>query len=229
MVSSLILIAPAGLQRHSNITWTSKLLYSTRWFPESWLQYLVKTRLSGSKPTGKSTTPNEPEVAEVPMQERPGSFDRAILSRSRPGVTVASVVVSLYFWRDRALRPKADFGPQAWQIDSHRGFIKSFMSSIRHGPIYDQHSQWQRIGERLNLQKASRDRVPEEGGLQNGQVLIILGDHDPIIVEDELVEDASEVLGWENVRVEVCNAGHELAITDSEHVVHFIWKFWGEK
>ncbi len=103
------------------------------------------------------------------------------------------------------------------------------MSSIRHGPIYNQHSQWQQIGERLIIQKASRDRVSEVAGLQNGQVLVILGDQDPIIVEDEIVEDASEVLGWENLRVEVCNAGHELAITDSEHVVNLIWKFWGGK
>ncbi len=78
------------------------------------------------------------------------------------------------------------------------------------------------------MQKTFPDNISEAAGLQNGQVLIILGEQDSIIVEDELVEDASEVLGGENVRVEVCSAGHELAITDSEHVVNFIWRFWGE-
>lgn len=106
MVSSVVLIAPSGLQRPHNITWTSKLLYSTRWFPESWLQYLVKRRLSGNNPTEKPTTPDGPEAAEVPMQERPGSFDRAVLSRSRPGVTVASVVVSLTILENRHRNPK---------------------------------------------------------------------------------------------------------------------------
>ena len=77
------------------------------------------------------------------------------------------------------------------------------------------------------MQKASRDRVSGIAGLQNGQVLIILGKKDPIVVKDEVVEDATEVLGWENVRFEVCRkAGHELPITDSETVVDLVWKFW---
>ena len=96
MVSSLVLIAPSGLQRPSHITWTSRILYSTGIFPENALHYLVKKRLRGSNMPGKSATPNEPVVAEVPEQDGPVSLNRAVLSRSRPGVTVASVVVSPY-------------------------------------------------------------------------------------------------------------------------------------
>ena len=65
-------------------------------------------------------------------------------------------------------------------------------------------------------------------GLHNGKVLIILGDKDSIIVEDELIEDAAEVLGWDNVRFDICNAGHELPITDSETVVGMVWRFWAK-
>ena len=68
--------------------------------------------------------------------------------------------------------------------------------------------------------------MSETPGLENGKVLIILGEKDPIIVEDELVEDATEALGSDNVRFEICNAGHELVVTDSENIVDLIWKFW---
>ena len=74
------------------------------------------------------------------------------------------------------------------------------------------------------MQKA-RSETPD---LENGKVLVILGDKDPIIVEDELVEDATEALGPDNVRFEVCDAGHELVVTDSENIIGMIWKFWGQ-
>lgn len=78
------------------------------------------------------------------------------------------------------------------------------------------------------MQKAFQDGVSRGTELQNGKVLIILGEEDPIVVEDELVEDATEALGWDNVRFEVCHAAHELPTTDSETVVNMMWKFWGK-
>ena len=102
------------------------------------------------------------------------------------------------------------------------------MSSFRHGPIHGQQPHWQRIGERLNKQKASQDGVFRGAKLQNGKVLIILGEEDPIVVVDELVEDATKALGWDNVRFEVCHAAHELPFTDSETIVNLMWQFWGK-
>ena len=76
------------------------------------------------------------------------------------------------------------------------------------------------------MQKTSKDRSAQEMGLHRGKVLVILGNKDPIVVEDELAEDASEVLGWDNVRFDICDAGHELPITESKAVLNAIWKFW---
>lgn len=67
----------------------------------------------------------------------------------------------------------------------------------------------------------------EDAGLQNGKVLIICGQHDPIIVKHELVEDATRVLGG-NVDFRFVDAGHELPITKSEDVVEHISDFWSE-
>ena len=113
-----------------------------------------------------------------------------------------------------------------WQIDHHLGYVKSFLSSIRYGPIVGQQADWQRIAERLTAQNASRERGNEDEGLQNGKVLIIAGHKDVVIVEDELVEDATDILGENNVRFEFVDAGHELPVSKSKEMLELISIFW---
>ena len=100
------------------------------------------------------------------------------------------------------------------------------MSSIRYGPVFGQHANWQRIAERLTAQNASREKGNEDEGLQNGKVLIIAGDKDVVIVKDELVEDATAILGKDNVRFEFVDAGHELPVSKSEEILDLISAFW---
>lgn len=100
------------------------------------------------------------------------------------------------------------------------------MSSIRYGPITGQHADWQRIAERLAAQNASSEEKYERVGLQNGKLLIIAGHQDVIILEDELVQDATEILGENNVRFEFVDAGHELAVSNSNEILGFISAFW---
>ncbi len=100
------------------------------------------------------------------------------------------------------------------------------MSGIRYGPIGYQHLAWRRIGQRLNSQNATTEQRYSKQGLQNDKVLIIGGKKDVLIVKDELVEDATEVLGAGNVRIEFVDAGHELPVTKSEEIVETIWEFW---
>lgn len=116
-----------------------------------------------------------------------------------------------------------------WQLDNHPGYVKSFISSIRYGPITGQDADWQRIAVRLAAQNASSEERYEKEGLQNGKVLIIAGHQDVIIVEDELIEDATEILGEKNVRFEFVDAGHELPVSKSKEILGFISAFWGEK
>ena len=68
------------------------------------------------------------------------------------------------------------------------------MSSIRYGPIIGQHADWQRIAERLRAQNSSWQSEHKIEGLQNGKVLIIAGHKDIIIIEEELFEDATEMI-----------------------------------
>lgn len=217
LVSSLILLAPAGLVRAQHINRTNKLLYSTGLVPESVLEHVIRKRLQAGpsaavpvKPAeeSKKTTAADAVTEEIPKypDEKGASFNNAVLSKSRPHITVAAAV--------------------AWQTQYHEGFIKSFISSIRYGPILDQQAEWKRIGARLAAQNASSEERFEREGLQHGKILIICGNTDPVIVKEELVEDATEALRDHCVCFKFCDAGHELPIVRSEVIVGQIWDFW---
>jgi len=214
------LVAPSGLVRTTHITWKSRLLYSTAGIlPEGVVQWMVRRRLQGgpvhsnnTAATGLAPAPavkpgdaDDPIAAELggvapPSASSsaatpapptgPSSFDAAPLFPHRPLVTVASAV--------------------AWQLQHHAGFIPAFVSSIRFGPIHDQAENWRRIGGRLAAQREGGGAEGE--GLQEGKVLMVLGRTDPIILREEIVEDAEGVLGREGVEVCVLEAGHEVCL-----------------
>lgn len=211
LVSSLILLAPSGLIRAERFTWTNKILYNTGLINETTLEGIIARKLRNGDPPTKPGKPKE-EVTpaalvseELPKEKLGVTPKMAELSRARPGITVPKLV--------------------AWQLDAHPGFVKAYMSGIRHGPIAGQHEIWRRIGEMLATQNASSEESYAEEGLQGGKVLIIGGLKDVLIVKDELMEDATEVLGKDHVKFEWVDAGHELPVTKSEEIVEFIWDF----
>jgi len=202
LVSSLVLIAPSGLLRPHHISRKSRILYqySDGIVPESILNNAVRRRLKSpiaptqNQPTTEKTTEQTVIQAEVSME----SNSQAPLSKVHPDITIQAAV--------------------AHQLDHHEGFVGAFMSSIRHGPIQNQHEYWRRIGQRLSDRNRRSNQKPEK-------VLIIGGEHDAIIIMDELKEDAAEVL-QDNVQFQFINAGHELPITKGEDIVKCIWDFW---
>lgn len=209
LVSSLVLLAPGGLIRKERHTMTNRFLYNTGLLPETTLERIIKSRLKAGDTPTKATPPKEgptpaaPVIGEAP-KEKPTKAPQ--LSRARPGITVPEVV--------------------AWQLDNHPGFVKSFISSIRYGPVSEEHCHWRRLGDRLAAQNASTEEEYAEQGLKNGKVLIIGGSKDGLIAKDELIDDATEVLGANNVEFEFLDAGHELPITKSLDIVHYILSFW---
>ncbi len=60
------------------------------------------------------------------------------------------------------------------------------------------------------------------------QVWLVLGETDPIIVAEELVEDAEQVLGRENVRVKlVKGVGHEVGVERADKIVDAVGSILG--
>jgi pimeloyl-ACP methyl ester carboxylesterase len=99
------------------------------------------------------------------------------------------------------------------------------MSSIRHGPITEQHDDWRIIGRRLTQQAAAGTKGLSEQGLEHGKVLIITGTEDVIIKKDEIVQDATAALEG-NVEFKFIDAGHDAPIAKSQDVVRAISEFW---
>jgi pimeloyl-ACP methyl ester carboxylesterase len=213
LVSSLILIAPSGLLRESHIAWQSKILYSTEGIlPESLIHFLVRRRLdSGSTAStapGKEAGPEDAVAAETGNIESKDAEQSSQYS-DRQLVTIASAV--------------------QWQLDNHQGFIPAFISSIRHAPITNQHASWARIGKRLSAQKEnSADKCATSNGLWKSKVLMILGRTDPVIISEEVEEDAIGCLGRENLETVVIDAGHDLAISKANEVASAVLDFWRE-
>jgi pimeloyl-ACP methyl ester carboxylesterase len=200
LVDSLILFAPAGLIRPHHISRTSRVLYSEGLFPESLLQRLIKSRLrtplaAPPKESDKTKTVDATEAVQAEANVEYNS--QAVLSKKYPHVTVASAV--------------------AHQVDHHPGFVAAFMSSIRYGPVREEHQRWRIVGERLG-------RLNQEQGI-NRKVLIVCGEHDPIIIKKELEEDATAAL-LGNVEFATFDAAHEIPVTKGDLVAQTILDFW---
>lgn len=118
MVKSLILLAPAGLIRPYHFGWQAKLMYKLP-LPAWLVEGVVRKRLK-TGPAHASVQKSTPNTAEAAVNEeirgaRNESFEAAQLSKTRPGVTVASAV--------------------QWQLEYHEGFVSSFVNSIKHSSI----------------------------------------------------------------------------------------------
>jgi pimeloyl-ACP methyl ester carboxylesterase len=214
LVGSLVLLAPSGLVRKRRFTARTRILYSTGILPEWLLKILVARRLREGPSAAKSATPYKveaPGAAPITQELPKSSFYSASLSKAHPDLTVAKAV--------------------EWQVDTHAGFVRAFMSSIRYAPVTGQQEDWERIGRRLTSQKRAAEesmidvRDVEGEGLREGKVLVIAGRKDEAIVEGEIFEDAKRAFEG-NVVFKSVDAGHEFPITRSEEVVGIVWEFW---
>jgi hypothetical protein len=169
---------------------------------------LVGRRLVGG---GKEKQPEETKVGivEGAGAERPDDGDvggRGVLFPGRPPFNVSTSV--------------------AWQVDSHPGFVAAFISSIQNSPISGQQGRWRNVWYRLNAQRAKpNDPEAAREGFREGKVLMLLGKDDSVIVADEIGPDAVEVLGRENVKVEVLEGGHDLPVAGVEECARAIGEF----
>lgn len=106
-----------------------------------------------------------------------------------------------------------------WQLQHHKGFVPAFISSIRYGPLYGQESRWSVIKE--NIEK-------RHGHIK--EVWFVLGEMDPVVVAEELMEDAKNILGEEHAKFRlVKGVGHEVAAERADDIVRVIGRVLGMK
>ncbi|KAL2269033.1 hypothetical protein VTJ83DRAFT_3879 [Remersonia thermophila] len=227
MVRSVVVIAGGGLVRKHHVGWRSRMLYGKKgWLPDGLVHWLVRRRLmppgggadggGGGGGGGKTETKMAAEVVGSGNVNGAGKgcwhknadvsggndFDNAVLLARRPEHTVSSVM--------------------DWQLRHHEGFIPAFVSSIRHAPIYEQTEDWLALGQHLS----ERRERPELPGLRGGKILVILGESDPVVLKEELIHDATAVLGEDGFEAVVLDAGHELVMTKAEDIARVVSAFW---
>ncbi|KAI1259297.1 alpha/beta-hydrolase [Xylariaceae sp. FL1019] len=219
LVHSLVLIAPCGLIRTHHVGWRSWLFYNSGLLPEFLVKRLVKRRIRPEVDSAYAEPEPGAGATDIIVAESGGklpvkgdgdanggaSFNSAAIAKSRPHVTVSSVV--------------------AWQVDSHAGFVDAFMSTIRQAPIYAPQEDWTKLATILEGRRTTSSGTQNLHGLESGKILIVLGEDDGVIVRDETVQDAVAVLGSDGVEFAVLVGGHELPITNSEGVAEVIDTF----
>jgi hypothetical protein len=116
-----------------------------------------------------------------------------------------------------------------FQINYNTTFIRSFISSVRFGPLSGQLAVWQRIGSKLDAQRSKKnDSEAQRNGFAGNKVLVLLGSKDAIIPRNEVEPDIKEALGKRNVKLAIFDAGHDLPVKMAEKTTEKIWETWKE-
>jgi hypothetical protein len=234
MVTSLVLLAPAGLIRPKHLSGRSRLLYSMGIVPEPLLKWGVARRLKAGpmyEDESKKKAGVRANVLDAVGAEVEGdAFNDPDAGNKKPSSVSVSLVTSSnyelekfynkslysYLARSRPPKPLSYIRPNltvdaavVWQLNNHTGFVHSFMSSVRFAPITGQQRHWSKLSQRQN------------------KLLIVAGTRDPIIIADEIREDAEQLLGKEKVVFRKVEAAHDFPIVESEEVVRLVCEFWG--
>jgi pimeloyl-ACP methyl ester carboxylesterase len=191
LVKNIVLLAPTGLIRTYHFDWVSRFMYYG-YVPDWVLEWVVERRLRGGpvhRQVSKTGDERNPTVGDEVKGNRDPEYENAVLVEGRSDITIAAIV--------------------KWQLDHHRGFVSSFVNSIRNSSIVGREETWRKLGER------------------EGKVLVIGGRTDPVIVSEELRVDVLQVVGEENVVWRVIDGAHEFPITKTEDVVKEVSAYWG--
>ncbi|KAL8639312.1 MAG: hypothetical protein Q9228_003644 [Teloschistes exilis] len=113
-----------------------------------------------------------------------------------------------------------------WQFDHHKGFVYSFIDTVVHGPLMNQHADWKKLCDII--------RGPSIGAVPTGQpsrrfdskILVIFGDEDGLVVKEEVSADLLQMLGDpKHVDIRVVTGGHGFPMPSSDDVVKHIGIF----
>ncbi|RFU24109.1 hypothetical protein B7463_g12230, partial [Scytalidium lignicola] len=181
LVSDVVLLAPAGLIRPKHFSSVSRAAYSGI-IPDKLLFRMMKKRIADGvahNSNGQKTVNAEDVVSdEIPTGEK----QEGLVSKENPNVTVRKAV--------------------RWQVENHKGFVPSFVSSIRYASIEKSHERWRKLGS-------------TKTGVGKDKVLILAGTKDPLIVLEELKEDAESTIGKDKVEFKGIVGAHEFPIASN--------------
>ncbi|KAH7260738.1 Alpha/Beta hydrolase protein [Fusarium redolens] len=187
MVSSLILLAPAGLIRSTDLGLTFWFLFKSGLVPKRVLHALMRVQL-------RSTT-NSGAVKEQHCSPQETDKNPTDLWTASPSVNKLSLQeqVSAYM---------------PWIVTHHRGFVPAFTSCARFSPLTHQHRVWLALGKRkvgstaviigdadevLNTMWYEKNGLPLLGGQERVMWKVLPGSHDFVMTAPELIMSEIDV------------------------------------
>ncbi|GAB1310085.1 Alpha/Beta hydrolase protein [Madurella fahalii] len=222
LVSSLVLLAPAGLIRPESFGIVMRAVFTSGLVPPRLLSWITKKRLqkpiratsrrgangnsSGADPAATNTyadTKPKPDPVSASLTEVVDSD--SLLSGDGNDEWDGDFGESRRALEERVLRHVH------WQLSNHDGFVAAFMSSIRDAPLIGQEEAWRKLARR-----------------EPGTTAVILARDDEIIDPDEYAADALPLVGGpDRVRWSLVPGGHDFPMTYARETLREMYAAWG--
>lgn len=206
MVSSLVLLAPAGLIDAAAFGAVSRFVFSSGLVPERILAVLTGRRLQrplASSVAARARAAVALAAAEAKAEAAPGT-DTDTDTRTDTDTDTGSGSAGPPPLEARV----SDY--VRWMVRHHDGFVPAFMSCVRHAPLTGQHRQWRGLA----------TRPP-------GTTAVILARADELIRADEYAHGLELAGGAGRVFWRVVPGGHDFVMTHVDDVMRQLDEFWG--
>ena len=214
MVSSLVLLAPAGLIRAENFGTVTRYIFTSGVVPTRILSALTARRLrkpiaadskkKGQGQGGKAAANGNGVHAAAPLgtEDRRGSIDpigASLAEASGPAGTASTPL------------EKRVLDYVQWMVKHHQGFIPAFCGSIAEAPLIGQEEAYAKLALR-----------------EKGTTAVILGERDEIIDPTDYETDALPLAGGhEKVHWTIIPGGaHDFPMTHARETLRVIYELW---
>jgi pimeloyl-ACP methyl ester carboxylesterase len=216
LVSSLVLLAPAGLIRPESFGVLTRAVFTSGLVPPRLLKWITKKRLR--KPIRANSTRGAAAAAAVSHNGTKPKPDPVSASLTEAADTdpLLSSPAAANDWDDEYGEPRTALEQRVmryvhWQLSHHEGFVTAFMSSIRDAPLVGQEEAWRKLARR-----------------ERGTTAVILGHGDEIIDPDEYAVDALPLVGGrERVHWSMVPGGHDFPMTYARETLREMYAAWG--
>lgn len=186
LVSSLVLLAPAGLINAADFGAVSLFIFKSGFVPERILAYLTRIRLQQPIAASRKAKEVSPSAAAADIAATEATSDSE--TQKTDGSSIPFEQHVLMYVR--------------WMALHHTGFIPAFMSSIRWSPLTDQHESWKLLARRkpgstmvllaqndeiIDVKSYEREGLPLMGGKENVIWKVLPGTHDFVMTHSERI------------------------------------------
>lgn len=186
IVSSLVLLAPAGLINADDFGAVSLFIFKSGFVPERILAYLTRIRLQQPIAASRKAKEVSPSAAAADIAATEATGDSETQKPDGSSIPLEKHVL-MYI---------------RWMALHHTGFIPSFMSAIRYSPLTDQHESWRLLARRkpgstmvllaqddeiIDVKNYEIEGLPLMGGKDNVVWKVLPGTHDFVMTHSESI------------------------------------------